>query len=67
MSNQVLMNKRAARQNKAIKAAQKEAKKFYGRVRGTAPKLKIHTMVSLSNNEYVALVENQVTDERNTD
>lgn len=36
----VLINKKSARKNRAIRAAQKEAKKYYGKTRGEAPKLK---------------------------
>lgn len=61
--NMVLMNKKSVRSNRCIRKAQKEAKKFYGRTRGDAPKLKINTMVHFSKNEYVSLLnENTVYD-----
>ncbi|HKM34192.1 MAG TPA: 4Fe-4S dicluster domain-containing protein [Lachnospiraceae bacterium] len=59
MKNMVLINKKSARKNKAIRIAQKEANKYYGRTRGEAPKLKINTMVSLSKNGYVSLLNDK--------
>lgn len=55
--NMVLFNKKSVRKNRAIRSAQKEANKYYGKTRGEAPKLKINTMVSLSKNEYVSLLD----------
>lgn len=57
----VLINKKSARKNRAIRAAQKEAKKYYGKTRGEAPKLKLNTMVSLSNTEYISLLNKKST------
>lgn len=52
--NAVMINKKAARKNKAMKKAQKAAKRRYGRVRGFAPKAKIRKLLTLKSEEAVS-------------
>ena len=52
----VLINKKTVRKNKALKLAQKAAKRRYGRVRGVAPKAKIPKIVMLKNEDALSFV-----------
>ena len=47
-----IMNKKAVRKNKEVRKAQKFAKKYYGRVRGIAPKARLDKMISMEQLPY---------------
>lgn len=67
-----LINYGTVKENKAMKTAQKEAKKYYGKVRGEErkklqgkpPKAKLNKVVDLSDMSYISLVEKNETVER---
>lgn len=59
--NGAMINKKAVRKNKAMKAAQKAAKKRYGRVRMTSPKARILKVVQLKSEELVSFVSDVST------
>ena len=51
----VLVNKKTVRKSKEMKTAQKLAKKYFGRVRGKAPKAKIGKIVDITDISFVDL------------
>lgn len=55
--NTVLLTKKIVRKNKALKVAQKRAKKYYGRTRGLAPKAKINKVVNVTEKKFVSMTE----------
>lgn len=62
--NVSMINGNAVRKNKALKLAQKKAKKRYGRAHLKAPKMIIRKVVSLASNECVSFVNEKTEDSK---
>lgn len=55
----VVINKKMLRKNKALKKAQRESKKYFGRMRGDAPKAQINKFVFIKNKRFVPMTEKE--------